>query len=693
MKKRRIHIPILILLVLSIVSCNRSKVVIYPNPGELAPSKQYQVFANGHEVFVYDVPVFLELNNQNRVVSFAQFDFTGKVNIEIAVKKKIESVRIRPDSYGIKYTIKDNHVILALSVPKKICIDINNEIDENLTIFANQPEKEIYSKNDSNVLYYGPGEHYVPGTYGILQLKSNQTLYLAGGAVLHARILAKNAKNIKIKGRGMLDGTTLLGRVPDYYRKYLCEPDSLRRPNFVRIINCSNVEIEGVVFNNSPCWTLDVRGCENVNIHNLKEFGYVDNSDGIDITSCKNTIIDDVFIRVNDDCVVVKGEDGKDVDSVTVTNSVMWSDRAQALQIGHEAIAGKISNVRFSNIDILEQRNRYIGHYALGIFNGDCATISDIVFENIRVENCERLISMVIEKGAFGRSEKRGKIENVTFRNIYSYQKNDIGLFGFSEENCIKNVTFENINFKDQTIKPELIANRYVYNLTFKQDGKEVKKIDCVVAPETKFETIDITPWCNRSFVDKVRGDGQGWVDLGPDEDMSKLVGGIQEHNGIPFKISEDKDKGAIILRSSQHLTEQPYASYPIKISKKADYVFFLQGTIFQDVAVKKIPPVVWIYTAGILMFDISKIGTPLWYYQIRYEDGSEVEVPVKAGLNVEDMRIWAPGGWVTLLNGKKFYIQKWDNPYPEKTIETIKMFSKLEPEVPILMAITLGKK
>ncbi|MBA7588513.1 hypothetical protein ES708_30572 [subsurface metagenome] len=458
-----------------------------------------------------------------------------------------------------------------------------------------------------------------------------------------------------------------MGRQPDYYRQYLGEPDTVKRPFFVHFKNCSNIEVDGVIFNDAPFWTLVFSSCRNVTVNNVKVFGYVDNSDGINVVGSKNITINDVFIRNNDDCIALKGMPD-DVENVRVTNSILWSDRACGLQIGHETLMKSVSDVRFSNIDILEQRNRYIGHYAMGIFNGDSAIVSDIAYENIRVENCERLISLIVEKGFYNKSPKRGRIENIRFKNIYSYKTADIHLSGFSEENAVRNVSFENIYLNDKPVEPELFANPYVYNLTFQNENQSSKRIESPIGRVTKYFPIDITPWCNRSLSDPVAGDGQGWLDLGPKEDMAEAKGSSQLFTGIPFVISLDSAKGAIILRSGQHLTNQPYASYPIQIGQKLDYLFFLQATAFT--------------------------GSNLWYYVVRYkEDGSEVKVPVKAGWNVEDWSIWAPGGWVAHLNNKKFYIQKWDNPHPDKTIETVKMFSSLQPEVPVLIALTIGKK
>jgi hypothetical protein len=708
----RILFSFLLLCTCFLGNAQQASVTAYPGPAGIESSKKFQVLVNGRPSFVYVAPVFFELNNPNRTNAFTQFDFSGKIKVEVIVNRTdIQSVRIRPASSSIKYQRTGNRISFELNEPKKLSVEINGEIDDNLVIFANKPDVSIpasngkdvayfkggkidaSSLNGKKVLYFAPGVHYVDGEYGFLRLKSNQTLYLAGGAVLRARVEAANAQNIKIRGRGIIDGSTLLGRIPDYYKSFLGEPDSVQRPFFVHFQNCKNVEVDGVILNNSPFWTLVFSSCSDVVVNNVKEFGYVDNSDGIDVVGSKNVSINDVFLRINDDCIALKGMPD-DVENVSVTNSIMWSDRACGLQIGHETLMKSISKVRFSNIDILEQRNRYIGHYAMGIFNGDSATVSEVSFENIRVENCERLISLIVQKGFYNKSPIRGRIENIRFKNIYSYKTADIHLDGSDENHGVRNVTFENIYLNNQAAEPEIFANPYVYYIVFKQDGKISKTIASPIATGTKYTPVDLTPWGNRSRTDAVAGDGKGWLDLGPEEDMAEVKGGTQILTGIPFSISGDTEKGAIVLRSSQYLTSQPYASYPININQKLDYLFFLQATAFTNSFVDKAPPVVWIGPAGKLMFDQSPVGTALWYYTVRYkEDGSEVKVPVKAGWNVEDWGIWAPGGWVTVLNGRKFYIQQWTNPYPDKTIESVKMYSSLQPEVPVLLSLTIGKK
>ncbi|MCX6262415.1 MAG: glycosyl hydrolase family 28 protein [Bacteroidia bacterium] len=269
---------------LLIGSCSsKNDVILFPAPKGVNSGKLFQVTINNQTAFVYQTRVFFELNNPNRTASFVQFDLKGKAYVEITPTVEIQTVRIRPSNLKIPYKIREGKILITMDKPQKLSIEINGDIDNNLFLFANAPEKDVPSPNTPDVLYFGPGEHFVNGGYGILELKSNQTLYLAGGAILHARLHAENARNIRICGRGILDGSTLLGRQPDYYRDFFCEPDTLARSHFVHFVNCTNIQVEGVILNDSPSWVLVFNSCSKVKVDNIKEFGYVDNSDGIDV--------------------------------------------------------------------------------------------------------------------------------------------------------------------------------------------------------------------------------------------------------------------------------------------------------------------------------------------------------------------------------------------------------------------------
>ena len=84
------------------------------------------------------------------------------------------------------------------------------------------------------------------------------------------------------------------------------------RPNMVKFVNCRNILLEGVLFQNSPAWTLHPIMCENVMIDDVyvKNPVYSQNTDAMDIESCRNVIITRSTLDVGDDAVCIKS--GKD---------------------------------------------------------------------------------------------------------------------------------------------------------------------------------------------------------------------------------------------------------------------------------------------------------------------------------------------------------------------------------------------
>jgi Endopolygalacturonase len=86
------------------------------------------------------------------------------------------------------------------------------------------------------------------------------------------------------------------------------------RPVMISFIECENVLLEGVLFENSPSWNVHPLMCKNVIIDNvfIRNPGYSQNGDGVDLESCENSIIVNSTFDVGDDAICIKS--GKDVD-------------------------------------------------------------------------------------------------------------------------------------------------------------------------------------------------------------------------------------------------------------------------------------------------------------------------------------------------------------------------------------------
>ena len=441
------YIAILLLLIVSFFTAAAQE-IIYPVPAGLKPSTDYTVFVNGKEVFVYASPI---------PAAYCSFEMSGPVTVTIRANRDIKWVDVRPLSSGITPQFKDSTIYIRISKPQQLSIELNGSIKMPLFIFANAPEKNKPSKTNPNVIFFEAGKiHYA----GLIEVNSNQTVYIEGGAVVVGAILAKDAKNIQITGRGVMDGTWN-NRFNDSLIKAgmfdkLQQPSDDNYKRFIELINCEDVRIEGITLHNNTTWQIVPVGCRKVVIDAVKIVSDQASDDGIDVVHSKNVIIKNCFIRSKDDCVVIKAylkeEGAQEVDNVIVENCVFWNALwGNALEIGFELNGVDVKNIRFSNCDIIHVEAGAV----LSIHNAGKSTVSNIVFENIRIEDArQKLFDVAIfrsqysEDGTRDPEERKRLYLNGAWDGVLSIpagKKEFHGLF----RGCIKNILFRNIRIVD----------------------------------------------------------------------------------------------------------------------------------------------------------------------------------------------------------------------------------------------------
>ncbi|HZI32251.1 MAG TPA: glycosyl hydrolase family 28 protein, partial [Candidatus Binatia bacterium] len=84
------------------------------------------------------------------------------------------------------------------------------------------------------------------------------------------------------------------------------------RPKMLRLVGCKKLLLEGVTFQNPPNWTLNPALCEDVSILNVMVHNspLAQNSDALDLESCRRAVIRDCTFDVGDDGICLKS--GKD---------------------------------------------------------------------------------------------------------------------------------------------------------------------------------------------------------------------------------------------------------------------------------------------------------------------------------------------------------------------------------------------
>jgi len=236
-----------------------------------------------------------------------------------------------------------------------------------------------------------------PGTYltGSLFLKSNVTLDIPDGVTLigsekledypmlptriagiemtwpAALINARDQHDVTITGKGTIDGDG-----PIWWKSYwdlraTYEPRGLRwasdydarRPRLILLQSSSNVHLGGgLLLKRSGFWTIQILyshdiAVDGVTIRN-NEGGKGPSTDGIDIDSSRDILVEHADIEVNDDALCLKA--GRDSDGLRVnrpTENVVVRDSiirhgAAAITIGSET-SGGFRNIEAYNLTAL----------------------------------------------------------------------------------------------------------------------------------------------------------------------------------------------------------------------------------------------------------------------------------------------------------------------------------------------------
>lgn len=160
-----------------------------------------------------------------------------------------------------------------------------------------------------------------------------------------------------LKGNDMSDMNVPNGDLSD--EEWKSVKDFLR-PVMVSFIECENVLLEGVLFENSPSWNIHPLMCKNVIVDNVfvRNPGYSQNGDGLDLESCQNSIIVNSTFDVGDDAICIKSgkdEDGRrrgiPTENVIIDNCKVFQGHG-GFVVGSE-MSGGVRNISVSNCQFL----------------------------------------------------------------------------------------------------------------------------------------------------------------------------------------------------------------------------------------------------------------------------------------------------------------------------------------------------
>ena len=500
----------------SSADCSSAGAIITFPPVPSAPkSPLYTVTANGTSQFVEKLTKF----SAEMQVHYAYFGVaTGcTATVAVTLSESFSSYTVSPKSRNISAT-KSGNTITFSSGPNYLILQFDSKellfilIDDQeasppqlgdanvkniadytvdntgATLVTSKVQSAINAASGAaqNVLYFPPGRYKV----GELSLKSNMTMYLAGGAMLdgstntsdyaatgtppvestsHGLIHMYNVTNTKLLGRGVIDaeGTAITGGSND-------TPSF--KINAVRIDQSSKVLIDGVLVRDPVFWNTLIYKSDQITIQNYKVINRrpttttYNQTDGIDFDASTNGTVFNAFVYSGDDNLSPKTEQegGIDTKNIVYQKAVLYSNSG-ACKVGTKTFGTTMDGIVFKDIDIVKAGR------ALVIDANDTAVIQNTKFENIRIEAADsHLIDLEEDAAPTWRTAPNTSVAKDTyFTNVSADVKKSINIHGKSSTVTINGVHFSGFTVQGKPVTSQTDAdaswsvNQYVSNITF----------------------------------------------------------------------------------------------------------------------------------------------------------------------------------------------------------------------------------
>jgi hypothetical protein len=467
-------------------------VVAYPDlPGAIR-SPLYAVAANGTPLFVEKFTKFApEMQVHYAHLSLAG---TGEATFSVTVNEGFSSHALSPKSRNIAATRSGNtltfssgpnYLILQVDAKELLFILIDAEEsnpprmgDANVKNIADygvdntgatlvtskvQAAIDAASGASQNVLYFPPGKY----TVGELWLKSDMTLYLAGGAVLygssalddfdtgsgginiegcsHGMIRMYRVKNTQIRGRGVIDANGKAIRAQNN-----------TKINLLKIEESSQILIDGITVRDPSFWNTLVYRSDLVTIQNYKMINcrpitaIWNNTDGVNFDESTNGKLSNAFLYTGDDSMATKSEEAAGtVDTKNILHErVVCYSNSVCCKIGTKTMGQSIDGVVFRDIDVVKAGR------ALNIDAYDTALVQNTRFENIRIEAADSSIIALSsdEPPSWRKAANQSVIKDTHFTNVTSDVKKPINLHGRSASVNIVGVHFDNLSVEGKPV-------------------------------------------------------------------------------------------------------------------------------------------------------------------------------------------------------------------------------------------------
>ena len=324
--------------------------------------------------------------DQTEIAGMVAVEADGATTFRIRPDRKFSRAVVRPLASGVKPSVKDGEVTLALPKPGYYVLELDGQ-NRPLEIFV-EPKRDFAAERKAANVVFGPGLHEPT----VVKVKSHDRIYIDKDAVVLGSFQLDGVEDVKISGYGIISGSRNRRVENNCYRDGMASA--------VRIIDSKKVVLDGPIVLDSACWMVEAFNSSDLEFSHMKVTGaWRYNTDGIDICNSQRVKIHDCFIHSFDDTIVLKGiwplPDAKSpVEDISVERCVCWCGWGRTLEIGYETWAPYYRGIVFEDCDLIHNNGG-----ALSVHLGGPAPVEDVLYRNIRIEYDASDRPSVLQKG------------------------------------------------------------------------------------------------------------------------------------------------------------------------------------------------------------------------------------------------------------------------------------------------------
>jgi polygalacturonase len=312
-----------------------------------------------------------------------------------------------------------------------------------------------------------------------------------------ALINADSLTNVSVSGQGTIDGSG-----EPWWKRYWearrQEKDDIDphfkvpRPRLVHFIRCQKVTVRDLNLKDSAFWNLQLTYCDGVQVQRLKIRAPHDpikaaSSDGIDLDSTSNVLVEGCDIECDDDAICLKS--GRDADGLRV-NRPTENVVIRNCRVGHAAglvcfgseTAGGIRNIRISSCRA-ENGCGEVVRFKTRMGRG--GVVENVVYEDIQADGARTVMNFNMDafsttwlpeefRAAPPPDKATPVFRNITVRNLTAKNCGSAGHLVGLADSPLRDVHLENVDVQARSA----FIIRNAHGLQFKNvkvNGKSIE--------------------------------------------------------------------------------------------------------------------------------------------------------------------------------------------------------------------------